>query len=170
VAQNVNQWFRGSASGANGFFYVSRLFYPDASYGSGATGSRIWTGLTSSTIVTMTGGDNPAGDYAGFQYSTNRGDTNWQFMTKNNATQNVVNTTMAFAVSKLYDFYVYTPPQGTTVYWRIDNLTDGTTQEGNTATNLPTNSTAMKGGFALQTLNPTTRNQRMAKVYIEADK
>lgn len=171
IGQTVTQWYRGSTSGANGFFYVSRLHFPDANYGTGATGSRIWTGLTNQAIGNiMTNSDNPAGSYAGFHYSTTRGDVNWQFITKNGTTQNVVNTTMPFTVAKLYDFYVYTPPQGTTVYWRIDNLTDGTTQEGNTATNLPTNNVAHRGLVSLQTLTGTARNIRMAKIYIEADR
>jgi hypothetical protein len=91
-------------------------------------------------------------------------------MTRDGVTQSITNTNMAFTVAKLYDFYIYTPPQGTTIYWRIDNLTDGTTQEGNTATNLPTNNVAMRGLASLQTLTTTSRNWRMAKIYIEADR
>lgn len=170
VTQATNQWFRGSATGSNGYFYVGRVSVPDASYGAGATGTRIWIGLSSQTSLTMTNADNPVGDYSGFQYSTNRGDANWQFMTKNNTTQNVVNTTLTFTAQKVYDFYVYTPPQGTTVFWRVDNLTDGTTQEGSTATNLPTNNTAMRAGVGIQTLTTTARNIRVNKQYVEADR
>jgi hypothetical protein len=170
VTQAANQWFRGSAAGSNGYFYVGRVSVPDASYGAGATGSRIWVGLSSQTTATMTNADNPAGDYNGFQYSTNRGDANWQFITKNNVTQNVVNTTLAFTAQKVYDFYVYTAPQGTTVYWRVDNLTDGTTQVGSTATNLPTTTTAMRAGAGIQTLTTTARNIRVNKQYVEADR
>jgi hypothetical protein len=171
IGQNLVQWIRGSTAGSNGFFYVARLLYPDASYGAGATGARIWNGLTNQAIGNiMTNTDNPAGNYAGFQYSTNRGDVNWQFMTKDNVTQNPINTNMAFTIGKLYDFYIYTPPQGTTIYWRIDNLTDGTTQEGNTAANLPTSTVAMRALASLQTLTTTGRNWRMAKIYVEADR
>jgi hypothetical protein len=171
VGQTTAQWFRGNTSGSNGFFYVARLYYPDANYGAGATGSRIWTGLTSAALgTTMTNSDNPAGNFAGFQYSTNRGDVNWQFMTKDNTTQNVINTTMAFTVNKLYDFYVYTAPQGATVFWRIDNLTDGTTQEGSTTNNLPTSTVALRAVSQLQTLTTTSRDFRLAKMYVESDR
>lgn len=170
VYQTNVSFFRGSVAGANGFFFVSRMGLPDAGYGAGATGCRIYTGLTNQTLATMTGNDNPAGNWAGFQYSTNRADANWQFMTKDNVTQNRINTNMAFTVAKVYDFYIYTPPQGATVYWRVDNLTDGTTQEGSTAVNLPTSTVAMRGGSLIQTLTNTARNIRVMKHYIEADR
>lgn len=171
VAEALTQHYRGSvANGSNGFFYVARLGLPDANYGAGATGARIWTGLTSGTAASMTNADNPAGNYAGFQYSTNRGDTAWQFVSKDNVTQSTPVATLAIAQNKVYDFYIYTPPQGTTVYWRIDNITDGTTQEGTTTTNLPINSTAMRAGTSLQTLTTTIRNIRVLKHYVESDR
>ncbi|MBW4062252.1 hypothetical protein HJC99_06825 [Candidatus Saccharibacteria bacterium] len=170
VGNTAVQFYRGSTPGANGFFYEARTAYPDANYGSGATGSRIWEGLTNQTIATNTSADNPAGHYAGFQYSTTRGDTNWQFMTKDGTTQNVIDTTEAFVVGKVYEFYIYTPPQGTTIYWRVDNLTDGTTQEGSTVSNLPGASTAMRGGSGLRTLTTTSRNMRVMRHYVEADR
>jgi len=171
VAEAAVQHFRGTVAGAsNGFFYVARLGLPDASYGAGATGTRIWTGLTNQTAVTMSNSDNPAGHFTGFQYSTNRGDANWQFMTKDNATQNVINTQMVFAVNKVYDFYVYVAPLGTTIYWRIDNLTDGTTQVGNTSANLPAAGTALRAGTNMRTLTTTARNIRVLKHYVEADR
>lgn len=171
ISQTNTQWFRGSTTGSNGFFYVARVGTPDAGgYGAGATGSRIWSGLTNNTAATMTSSDNPANHYVGFQYSTNRGDANWQFMTKDGATQNLIDTTMAFAASKVYDFYIYTPPQGASVYWRIDNLTDGTTVEGTTAANLPGDATAMRAVVGVRTLTGTARNIRVAKIYVEADR
>ncbi len=170
VSEAATMHFRGSTPGSNGFFYVARLGLPDANYGTGATGARIWTGLTSGTAASMTGADNPAGSYAGFQYSTNRGDTAWQFITKDGTTQSTPVATLAIAQNKVYDFYVYTPPQGTTIYWRIDNLTDGTTQEGSTTTNLPVAATALRAGSLLQTLTTTARNIRVMKHYVESDR
>lgn len=171
ISQTNTQMFRGSVSGgANGFFVVTRAGFPDANYGAGATGARFWTGLTNQTAVNATSGDNPAGHYAGFMYSTNRPDTNFQFMTEDNVTQNIINTGMAFTVGKVYDFYIYTPPTGTTVYWRIDNLTDGTSQEGSTTNNLPGTTTSMRSVTSIRTLTTTARNIRVAKTYTEADR
>lgn len=171
ISQSNTQLFRGSVSGgANGFFFVSRAGFPDANYGAGATGTRVWIGLTDQSAANSSGNDNPNGNYAGFMYSTNRGDTNWQFITKNGTTQNPTNTGMAFTVNKVYDFYVYTPPLGTTVFWRIDNLTDGTTLEGSTATNLPTATVSMRSVLNIRNLGTTPRNMRVAKTYTEADR
>jgi hypothetical protein len=80
---------------------------------------------------------------SGFRYYQASDAGNWQFNTNNNVTNTVVSTGMAFAVSKLYDMYIYQPPQGSTVYWRIDNLTDGTSNEGSTGTTLPVATTAL---------------------------
>lgn len=164
---NANvHWFRGSTAGANGFFFDSRLALPDATY----TSNRTFVGLTSGTMANSVSADNPAGDFAGFQHSTARPDTNWQFMTKDNTTQNLVNTGLAFTAAKVYNFTIYCSPQCTTIYWRIENVTDGTSAEGSTSTNLPRNNIGMRSGFQLQTITATARNIRMQTAYTEADR
>ncbi|MEK7602928.1 MAG: hypothetical protein AAB459_01620 [Patescibacteria group bacterium] len=170
AGQSATMWFRGSGAGSNGYFYVARISNPDASYGAAGTGSRLFFGLTSGTIASMTNADNPAGDYSGFQFSTNRADANWQFILKGNTTQNVINTTLAFTVQKVYDMYIYVAPQGGTIFWRIDNLTDGTTREGSSVTNLPRTTIGMRAGAGIQTLTTTARNIRINKQYVEADR
>lgn len=152
-----------------GFFFVTRLWYPDANYGTGATGSRHFVGLTDQTMAASVGADNPAGSRLGFSLSTNLSETNWMFTSKDGTTETKVSTGMAFAVGKLYDFFIYARPGGTTVYWRIDNITDGTTFEGEATTTLPGSGTFMRGGFQLATLTTVARNVRMKKIYIETD-
>ena len=152
-----------------GFFMVTRLFFPDANYGTGATGSRIFVGITSNTMAISVGADNPVGSREGFSFSTNRGDTNWQFSTKDGVTENLVDTGMAFNVNTLYDFYTFMTPDGITCFWRIDDLTNNVSYEGNTTSNLPASATYMRGGFQLATLTTVARNVRMKKIYIETD-
>lgn len=171
IYQTTAQYFRGSvANGANGFFSVFRVGMSDANYGTGATGARVWIGMSNQTTGLATGDSVAAGHYAGFQYSTNRGDTNWMFLTNANSTHTAVSTGMAFTAAKVYDFYIYTPPQGTTIQWRIDNVTDGTTQSGSTTTSLPGTTTAMRPGINLATLTTTARNIKVNKAYVEADR
>jgi len=173
VWQTVSNYYRGTVTnGSNGFFYFTRFYLPDASYGSGATGTRVFAGLSNQTTsTTMTGGDNPAGNYAGIQYSTNRGDTNWMCVTKDGTTQSTpVSTGVAFAAQKQYDVYVYTPPLGTTVYMRIDNNTDGTTGECTSSANLPTAATALRPEVFLGTLTTTARNIDFQRMYVETDR
>jgi len=170
-------FLRGSvAGGANGFFFNARLALPDASYeAAGATtGSRIFAGLTSGTLAAQVGSDAPAGDYCGFmRRSVNGGaqDTNWQFQTRAAAgAASTVGTGMPFAPQKVYDFYIFCAPNGTTVYWRIDNVTDGTSAEGSTTTALPTNNVYMRAGFQVLSVNAVARNIRMQRVYVESDR
>lgn len=163
-------FFRGSTAGANGFFTFSRLYFPDtlADYAHTSTGSRIFVGMTDQDLDDAVASDDPAGHRAGFSLVPAR-DTatfNWKFSTKDGSTESVADTGVAFAVGKVYDFYVYTPPQGSTIYWRIDNLTDNTSTSGSTSSNLPAGSTAMRAGFQVGTLNAVAKNVRMQRLYI----
>jgi outer membrane protein assembly factor BamB len=120
----------------------------------------------------MLASDDPAGSRSGFAFSTVRGDTNWQFSVKDGTTQNLINTGMAYAASKVYDMYFFVPPYpgNGTMYWRIDNLTDNTSQEGSTTSNLPAGSTALRVGLGVETQTTAARNFRMQRVYVEADR
>lgn len=152
-----------------GFFFVTRLWYPDADYGTGATGSRHFVGFTDQTMAVSVGSDNPAGSRLGFTLSTNLGETDWMFTSKNGTTETRVSTGMEFTVGKLYDFYIFAPPGGAVVYWRISNLTDQISVEGSATVNLPGTGTYMRAGFQLSTLTTTARNIRMKKIYVETD-
>lgn len=171
IYQTTAQHFRGSvANGSNGFFSTFRVGMSDASYGTGATGTRVFIGMSNQTTGLVTADSVAAGHYAGFQYSTSRGDTNWMFVHNGNSTHTAVSTGLTFVAAKVYDFYVYTPPQGSTIYWRIDNVTDGTTQSGSVNTFLPGTTTAMRPGVNMATLTTTARNIKVNKVYIETDR
>jgi hypothetical protein len=167
-------FFRGSTAGANGFFFFARLFFPDttASYAHLTTGSRIFVGLTNQTMAVSVGADNPVGHRAGFSLVPARDTTafNWKFSTKDNTTESVADLGVAFAASKVYDFYVYMAPQGGTVFYRLDNLTDSVTTNGSTSSNLPGTTTAMRAGFQIATLNAVAKNVRMQRVYIGTDR
>lgn len=152
-----------------GFFFVSRLWFPDANYGIGATGSRIYVGLTSNTMAASATSDNPAGSRIGFMISTNLSETNWMLTTKNGTTETRVDTGMTFNVNVLYDFYLFTSPSSSTVYWRIDDLVNNTSVEGSTTDTLPATSTYMRAGFQLATLSTVGRSIRMKKIYVETD-
>jgi hypothetical protein len=167
VASAANQFFRGSVSGANGFTFFARVLYPDASY----TSVRTFVGMGSTALSTMLGADNPASSshYAGFQFSTARGDANWQFVTDDNVSQNINRATLAFASNKVYNFWIFCKPQGSTIFWQIDNVTDGTTASGSTSMNLPGTSTSLRPVLGINNITGTARNIRMKKIVIETD-
>jgi len=167
----VTSVFRGSdAKTPCGFFFAARIWLPDASYGSGATGTRIFVGVCSGTMASTVGSDDPGGHHAGFSYSTNAGNTAWQFSTKDNTTRNSNTTSLTFTAQHMYDFFIYCPPTGSTIYWRCEDLTNAdppTTQTGNTTSNLPGSTTLLRAGFQLSTLTTTARNIATKKVYLE---
>jgi len=70
--------------------------------GSNISSLRFFAGLTDQTGSTMVGSDNPAGSYIGLQYSTDRGDVNWQFVRKDGTTQVLTNTGVAPIASRNY--------------------------------------------------------------------
>jgi hypothetical protein len=157
-------FFRGSTGVANGFFFHARVGVVDV------TSIRTFVGLANQTIATMVGNDNPAGHTIGFQFSTNRADANWQFQTKDNTTQNVINTTIPFTANHVYDLSFYCSNTCTTVYWQVDDVTFGTTAEGSTASNLPGASTSLRQVLGVSALTATAKNIRMQHVYTEADR
>ena len=169
-------FLRGSlANGASGFFFCTRLAFPDASYNQTAatTGSRIFVGLTNQTLAVAAGSDNPAGHYCGFvrrHVNAAAQDTNWQFATKNGTTLSLADTGLVFTAGKIYDFYIFCAPVGNTIYWRVDNIDDNTTTEGSTSTTLPGNTQLMRAGYQLATINAVARNTMMQRIYVETDR
>lgn len=172
----VASLFRGSVPGSNGFFFNTRLALTDASYDeSGAgTGSRIFVGLTSGTMVLSAGSDAPGGSTAGFQRCHVNGarlDANWQFITRDSVSnQTTIDTGLPFRAEKVYDFILFCVPQGDVVSWKIVNVTDDTSAEGSTSDTLPVANLGLRAGFQIQTVNAIPRNIRMQRVYIESDR
>jgi hypothetical protein len=140
--------------------------FPDANYGSGATGARLAAGLVAGNLRNLVSGDTMGAAGCGFQYSTSRGDTNWQFLTHDGTSQSRVDTNMAFAVAKLFQLEIFCAPTGGTIFWRIKNLTDGTVQSGSVTVTLPPTTTALFVMGGLRTLTTAIRNVQFKRVYV----
>jgi hypothetical protein len=168
TGSNTAPYFRGSVVGSNGFFFQARMVFPDAT----STGIRAFVGFTSGTMAASVSADNPAGSAIGWQYSTSRADTGWKFMTDDATTQTVSSTILPFAQGDVFDFFIYCPPHPNngTVYYRIDNLTAGTTAEGSTSTTLPVGTTALRAGFQISNVTASARNVRLGRLYVETDR
>jgi hypothetical protein len=169
-------WTRSTdVADAAGFFFNCRLAFPDTNYNEtgASTGTRIFVGVTSQTMAGSVGTDNPTGNRIGFSRLNVNGlttDTNWHISSRDNVTENRFDTGLAFTPECVYDFYLFCPPDGSFVGWRIDNVTLGTSQEGTTTSYLPQVGVYMRAGFQLQTVNAVVRNIRMQRVYIESDR
>jgi hypothetical protein len=128
---------------------------------------RYYVGLTDQTGSTVVTTNDPSGSRSGFAFIP--GDSNWMFENKAGGTVDRADTGIAVATSKVYDFYLYNPPMGGTVSWRIDNLTDGTSGMGAGSTSLPTSSVALKaclGSYKTST-NGQFNGMAIQKVYVE---
>ncbi|MFZ9938215.1 MAG: hypothetical protein ACO3JG_14345, partial [Luteolibacter sp.] len=163
------------ALGGGGFFFASRIAFPDASYNeSGATtGSRIFVGLTSLSMAATVQSNLPAGSYAGFHRLHVNGSTqddNWFFLTGNGVSNDRTDTGLPFLPGKIYDTYIFCAPSGNVISWRIDNLTDDLTASGETTTHLPAADTFLRAGIQLATVNAVARNIRFQRIYIESDR
>ncbi len=156
----------------NGFFFHAVVYYPDASYNNtgASTGARTIVGMTDQVISTALASDNPAGHRATFSWMNvngSRTDTNWQFSFKDGTTENLVDTGMAWTVQNLYEMWIYCPGAGSTIFWRIDNCTAGTTFEGSSSTNLPSTNSLLKPAVELLTVDATARNIRFVEFRCE---
>ena len=162
IGTEVAAYFRGSVAGRNGYFFFTR-FGTDSAVSSIA----FWAGLTDQTVDTALASDNPNGSRSGFAFSTALGETNWMFENKGGGSVDRNSTGIAVAVDKMYDLYLYNAPRASVVTWRIDNLTDGTTAEGYSVTNLPTSTAAMRGIVGARTITNASRAFKFQKMYIE---
>ena len=90
----------------------------------------------------------------------------------NNGAQTVSATTLPFSTTDIFDFFIYCPPypNNTVVYYRIDNVTAGTTAEGTTSATLPAGTTALSAGFQMNNISAAAKNVRLSRLYVEADK
>jgi len=164
---SVEQFFRGSQNGSNGFFFNARLFTIDD------TDIREYVGLSSqNNIANAFASDDVSGSRVGFTFSTIRGDSNWQFTTKDNSVQDLIDTGIAYAANKVYDVYFFTPPypNNGTIFWRIDNVTDNVTQEGSSSTRLPEPSTSMRAVVGVESQSAVAKNIRIQRMYVETDR
>jgi hypothetical protein len=167
VGTNATIFIRGSsATGASGFFYYSRAYFPDASYAA----VRGFAGMTNaSSMTTVLTADNAAGHHVGWQYSTTRSDAGWKFMTKDGTTQSVSAATLNFTAQHVYEFMFFCEPGGSTIYYQINDLTAATTASGSTASNLPGASTNMRAGVGIDAISGT-KNIKIGKVYVEVQR
>jgi hypothetical protein len=170
-----NAYYRGSmANGADGFFYFTRMNLDNNALSNyeTSTGARIFMGMCGSTYTNCVSSDTPTtSNVAGFQLSGSRGDAQFQFVTCNASLCNVTSTGVTVAITDSYDLYTYCPPEGTTVYWRIDDNTTGTAPvEGSTTTDLPTASSPLYAGELIQTLTSAARYLYFQRMYFETDR
>ena len=126
--------------------------------------SRTWLGLGDQTLATMVASSNPAGNYAAFRWVAGT-DTNWQCVTKDNTTQNVVASSVAGASTTPHLFEMIFDDTAGNITFKIDGVTQC---GGAITTNRPTAGTMMTHHSGLATLENVAKNWRITYIYGES--
>ncbi len=87
---------------------------------SATTDVRFFAGMTNQSASVMVSADDPAGNYVGIQYSTPRGDSNWQIVTKDNTTQNVQDSGLAVDTNKHFVLITVNDTEGEIIVQILD--------------------------------------------------
>lgn len=165
--------FRGASAPLGGFFFQVRVGVE-----AWLNGARFFVGLSGVGIATAIITKNPSTmtniHTCGFGVdSTDNGVV--YFMTNNGAqatTKQLVSGLPAITTGTAYDFYIYCPPGGTTIYWKVENLTAGTEFSGSQTLTLPGKSSMMRPYAVMSNAALTGANTvriGVNKIYIESD-
>ena len=169
VASEQQFWI-GNAAGLGGFFFSTRFevdLWP-------ASTARIFAGLSSNTAG-VAASDSLSGDAVGLWHDTTDSSTTMSVVTRNNST--TTKTQVLFgtiAAGNVYEFTMYCPPNGTTIFYEVWELVSGLGAIGQVSTTLPRNTVfmgpqvQMSNGTANTTV--TTTAIGVNKIYIETDR
>jgi len=143
--QSTLQVWRGNAAGRGGFFYTIR-FGTDTL----AAGNRAFVGLADS-VAAPTNVDpttNVTPGKLGMAINANTG--NWNFVTNITGTApTVTNLGASFPVNTtdLYELILYSAPNGSSIGWRVTNISTGAQTSGSVNANMPASTTFLSPLF-----------------------
>jgi hypothetical protein len=164
VRDPATYYFRGNAAGRGGWFYFCR-------FGVEVFNSDIQVQIGFATLSTALAGE-PSAFLNCCMIGKDSTDTNWHFMHNDGAgAATKVNTTQAAAAGDIFDFFMFAPPNGTTVDFQLNNAMTGAVIATHQATtDLPANTTLMFSRASIRAPTSVTA-QRLCinKVYTETD-
>lgn len=174
-AASEQQFWRGNAAGLGGFFFSTRFIVELWA----ASTCRIFAGLSATATGSVCISDTVLNDTCGLWHDTtdpNSGANSFSFVTRNTATttKQSIPLSNAIAAGNSYDFFMSCPPNGGTITWRLDDLVNGVSYEGNTSTTLPTATAFMQSQVQMSngTANTTVTTVAIgvAGIYVESDR
>lgn len=174
IYSGVLSFYRAAAGSTGGFHFFARVGFPDASYNGTAasTGSRIFAGMTAGATTNLTSADVLAAIGVGFRRVHNFGGVqhaNWHFSSRDNTTETLVDTGVAFVPGHQYNCAIFAPAGADRVTWEIENVTTGDVATGVATQTLPALMTRMRPAVALGTINAVSRSVWFQSLYAEAD-
>ena len=131
---------RDGSSFGDGYLAYGFCGVEDASYGSGATGAVVQTGLYASGAA-ATNGNRNSGRSATIEYNTVQGDTNWMLAVHNGTDVATADTGVPFAAQSAIFWMIHSPRGGSATYAFVCDLTNGV--RGNATLARNTGSTAL---------------------------
>jgi hypothetical protein len=169
-------YWRGNAAGLGGFYFFTRFIvelYP-------ASTVRIFAGLTGAGATSSVCiSDTVVNDTCGLWHDTtdpSSGANSFNLVTRNTATTTKTSIALsnAIAAGNSYDFHMYCPPNGSTIYYRLVDLVNNVVYTGNSTTTLPTATTFMTPQVQMSNgtanITVTTSAIGVASIYVESDK
>ncbi|WWT39550.1 hypothetical protein [Microcystis phage Mae-JY02] len=163
IRTGVADFWRGNAAGRGGFFFHSRFGVETF-----ASDLRIQVGLAASTAVL-------AGDPSAFvnccMVGKDTGDANWQFMHNDaSGAATKVNTGIAINNTDVWDFFMFAPPNGTSIAFEIRNAMTGASFTHEATTDLPVSTTFMCARASILSVSGTTaKSLSLNRMYIKTD-
>ncbi len=137
VARNERTWWRGNAAGLGGFFFAARFGISDAA---AVADAAAFCGLSNPFISNVS----PEGllNIVGLAHKT--GQTTWRIMHNDGSGAATeidlgANFPCDTRSTDLYDVRFYCPPNGSSIFYRVERLNTGDVATGELTTDLPTN-------------------------------
>lgn len=147
----MKSFWRGNAAGLGGFNFHCRFaigLWPAATV-------RLFVGLSDQNTSPVAS-DTLAGNCCGLWHDTTEAASVLNFVTRNGTTATKAAITLAanLAAGQCFDFYMWSAPNGSAIFYRLDELNTGTTLvDTSTTTTIPLNTAFM--GPTLQMSNGT---------------
>ena len=163
-------FFRGAVAGMGGFFFQCRF-----GLATWTTTNRLFVGLCVDTTALLTADPSTKFNILGF--GVNSADTDITFMHNDGsgaAVKDPIAGQPALASNNVYDAFIYCRPNDNTVYYRLDDISAGTTIiNASTSVDLPVNTTMLIATAAIGS-GPTNSGANVAiigvnRMYVETD-
>lgn len=143
--QAATMAWRGNAAGVGGFFYTTRF-----GLSSLANGNRVFVGMSDSIANPTNIDPTTSTTYGKLGLAINANTGNWNFINNVSGTAPTVNGLGAnFPVdtTSLYELVLFSAPNGSSIGWRLTNLSTGNQTSGSASTNIPATTTFMAPVF-----------------------
>jgi hypothetical protein len=162
-------FFRGSTTGAGGFFFFCRFGFT-----TWTMGDRLFVGMCVDTTALLTA--DPSAKFNTLGFGVDAADIAISFMHNDSvgiATKDAIAGQPALSSNNAYDAYIFCRPNDTTVFYRLDDVTGGTTLiDTSTSVDLPISTTMLIATCGIGSgLNATAGAAAIGlnRMYIESD-